>query len=64
MYEKTLNGIRAWLTAFHAGWIAHRCKTGCVVDDKTESIYPCLIHRKKIEELGEKNERYNKTFEN
>lgn len=45
-----------WMTAAKAGWIASRCKYGCVIDDEEECIIPCWIHRRVIGELLRQNE--------
>lgn len=53
---KRLNQI---LTAAQAGWIASRCKTGCVIDDEKEEIRACIFHEKRIAELERKNKGSN-----
>lgn len=52
------NKIMAFYTAFKAGWIASRCKTGCVIDDETETIQSCIFHRSEITKLEAENARY------
>jgi hypothetical protein len=51
--------IRAITSAMHAGWIAARCSTGCIVDDVNEEIVPCPVHAEKIARLAKINEENN-----
>lgn len=43
-------------SAAEAGYIAHTCMFGCVVDDDAEEIRPCFLHQRRISELLEINE--------
>ena len=43
--------VKAWISAFKAGWIANRCIM-CRVDNDLEEIFPCTLHRTEIARLA------------
>jgi len=52
------NKIKAIWTAYQAGRIAANCPL-CVIDDETETIQPCHMHKEAIAALAKKNEEFN-----